>query len=95
MKQDKDFEQRIAAKEEELARLKARRRKEADGAKYVIGGMMIAVALQPNQNGVRDFLIKRLLQEEGQNLEPKLRPIDLKRTASLLRQLLDVKAKHP
>lgn len=72
------LEQKIAQKEDEIARLKEQARKKENGQKIVIGGLMLSVARENSQ------VAKQLL---GYINEKVTRKTDLKRLDNIIEEL--------
>lgn len=74
----KTLEQKIAQKEDELARLKLQSRKLENGQKIIIGGMMLAIAR-------KDAVVAKLLLDNIDNEISK--KSDLDRLADVINEL--------
>lgn len=72
------IEQRIAEKEAELARLREQKRKEENGQKIILGGLLLNAA--KSEPKIRDWLIKTAQEQVT-------REVDKKRLAPLIAEL--------
>jgi hypothetical protein len=76
--ESRTIEQRIAEKEAELARLREQKRKEENGQKIILGGLLLNAA--KTEPRIRDWLLKTAQ-------EHITREVDKKRLAPLLVEL--------